>query len=605
MLGVTRTGATSRAGLWLSVALFALVAVVGVLVRPALARDETRYLSVAWEMWLSADWLVPHINGETYSHKPPALFWLINAGWRVFGVSEFWARLAAPLCGLACLGLVWRLARMLWPESGWSDAHNGARPHRPHARPWIAPVILATSAGWMLFASLTMFDAPLTLCVLAALIGVVKARADAPVRGFVLAGLAMGAGILTKGPVVFLHMLPVMLLAPWWGTGDRGASPGSLGPRRIGNAAWYAGVVGAVMIAVAVALAWALPAAKAGGEKFGDEILWGQSAGRMVQSFRHARPWWFYFPIVPALLFPWSAWPPVWRGVARFGHLWHDAGVRLLLAWLIPGFLAFSLVSGKQAHYLLPMLAGASVLLARLLALEEPEREERGDQRPIGVMLVLAGMALLAFPAGVNASPAFADWIDAPAWAYEHHPVAVATLIAFGVLLLAWDARGPARRVPLIATVCAVAVSVAQWDAMRSARASLDLSPMGRALRAVELEDRPVAHLGEYHGQYHFAGRLERPFTILWDTGAAQWARENPGGVVVGPYDNWPLDGAGVPLFHQPSGSHTIIAWNASQVLSGEAVLNQRGSRTRNLLPTGESAPGEDKPSTPPTPEDE
>jgi 4-amino-4-deoxy-L-arabinose transferase-like glycosyltransferase len=581
--GLTTSRKPSRAGLLLAVGLFLLVVLVGVWVRPPLARDETRYLSVAWAMWLSGDWLVPHINGETYSHKPPVLFWLINAGWRVMGVSEWWARLAGPLCGVGCLGLTWRLAKLLWPHS--HDGHS----HPHHARAWIAPLVLATCVGWMVFASLTMFDAPLTLCVLAALIGLVQARRGMPVRGFLIAGLAMGVGVLTKGPVVFLHVLPVALLAPWWAVpwgGRPHLVPGTRG------LAWYLGVFGATVLAVGVALAWALPAAKAGGEKFANEILWGQSAGRMVQSFRHARPWWFFIPIVPALLFPWSAWPPVWRAVARIGPLWHDAGVRFLLSWLVPGFVAFSLVSGKQAHYLLPMLAGVALLLSRLLPVENADREERGDQRPIAVVLMIAGLALMAFPIALAAFPALAEKIEAQPWAFEHHPVGVGVLIGLGMLLLLWDARGLARRVPLVACVTAGVFAVAQWDAMRVARPSLDLAPMGEVLRAMEQDGRPIAHLGEYHGQYHFVGRIEKPFALIWDTGAAAWARKNPSGVVVGAYDRWPVEGAGTPLVTQASGSHTIVAWSSGQVLSGEAMLNQRGSRTRDLLPTGERAGG-------------
>lgn len=584
---VTSIGRPSRAGLFLAAGLFALVVVVGVWVRPPLARDETRYLSVAWEMWLGGDWLVPHINGETYSHKPPVLFWMIGAGWRLMGVSEWWARLAAPLCGLGCLGLTWRLAKLLWPM-----AHDGhAHPHQ--ARAWIAPVVLATCGGWMLFASLTMFDAPLTLCVLAALIGIVKARRGTPVRGFVLTGLAMGVGVLTKGPVVFLHVLPAALLAPWWAAGWRGER-GGVGDDHAPGARgfmWYVGVLGATVMAVGIALAWALPAAKAGGEKFADEILWGQSAGRMVKSFRHARGWWFYLPLVPALLFPWSAWPPVWRAVGRIGAMWHDGGVRFILAWIVPGFVAFSLVSGKQAHYLLPMLAGVAVLLSRLLPMENPEREERGDQRPIAVILMLAGLGLMAFPIVLRAFPALAEGIEAQPWAFEHHPVGVAVLIGLGMAILVWDARGLARRVPLVACAIALVFAVAQWDAMRVARPSLDLAPMGEVLRELEKDGRPIAHLGEYHGQYHFVGRVERPFTLIWDTGAAAWAMENPTGVVVGAYDVWPVEGAGRPIATNASGGHTIVAWHAGQILSGEAVLNLRGSRTKDLLPTGERRP--------------
>ena len=49
--------------------------------RPLLPVDETRYLSVAWEMWQRGDFLVPHLDGVPYSHKPPLLFWLVHGLW--------------------------------------------------------------------------------------------------------------------------------------------------------------------------------------------------------------------------------------------------------------------------------------------------------------------------------------------------------------------------------------------------------------------------------------------------------------------------------------------------------------------------------------------
>jgi 4-amino-4-deoxy-L-arabinose transferase-like glycosyltransferase len=78
--------------------------------------DETRYLTVAWEMWLRQDFLVPYLNGATYSHKPPLLFWLINLSWGMFGVSEWAARIVGPLCALLNLYMTRMLAKQLWPD---------------------------------------------------------------------------------------------------------------------------------------------------------------------------------------------------------------------------------------------------------------------------------------------------------------------------------------------------------------------------------------------------------------------------------------------------------------------------------------------------------
>ena len=71
--------------------------------RPLLPVDETRYLSVAWEMWLRGDFIVPHKNFAVYVDKPPMLFWLMQAGWAVFGVNEWWPRLIPTLAALASL----------------------------------------------------------------------------------------------------------------------------------------------------------------------------------------------------------------------------------------------------------------------------------------------------------------------------------------------------------------------------------------------------------------------------------------------------------------------------------------------------------------------
>ena len=76
----------------------AALAALQLWLRPLLPVDETRYLAVAWEMWWRGDFLLPWLNGEPYSHKPPLLFWLIHALWALFGVSELAARFPAFWC---------------------------------------------------------------------------------------------------------------------------------------------------------------------------------------------------------------------------------------------------------------------------------------------------------------------------------------------------------------------------------------------------------------------------------------------------------------------------------------------------------------------------
>ncbi|HYQ72329.1 MAG TPA: glycosyltransferase family 39 protein, partial [Gammaproteobacteria bacterium] len=105
-----RTGWPALGVLWL------LVVASALFTRPLLPVDETRYAAVAWEMWARGDFLVPYLNGEPYSHKPPLFFWLIHAGWWLFGASEWVVRLVPPVLAGLILLLGKRVAAQLWPQ---------------------------------------------------------------------------------------------------------------------------------------------------------------------------------------------------------------------------------------------------------------------------------------------------------------------------------------------------------------------------------------------------------------------------------------------------------------------------------------------------------
>src|SRR5690606_35209772 len=96
-----------------------------------------------------------------------------------------------------------------------------------------------------------------------------------------------------------------------------------------------------------------------------NEILLRQTAGRMVDSFAHAQPFWFYLALFPVLLLPWSAWPRAWRALREgAGREPPDPGWRLLILAVGAPFIALSAVSGKQPHYLIPFIAPVAALIA-------------------------------------------------------------------------------------------------------------------------------------------------------------------------------------------------------------------------------------------------
>jgi hypothetical protein len=354
------------------IALWLALLIISLFCRPLLPVDETRYLSVAWEMWQSHQFLVPHINGLPYSHKPPLLFWLIQAGWGLLGVNAWSARLTAPMFSLFSIFFAIHLARMLWP--------NRLQLHQN------VPYLVLGTCFWSIYSTLTLFDMLLACFSLMAWIGMLIVQKNKRRLGWGLYAAAAGLGILAKGPIMLVYIVPPALLEPWWACRAQ-----SVSWRR-----WYGGFFLAITAGAALALAWAIPAAKAGGEQYAQAIFLGQAAGRMVNSFAHQRPFYWYLLLTPLLFFPWSFSRPIWSGLRRL-HL--SPATRFCLSILVPGFLALSAISGKQIHYLLPLLPPAVLLIARASCEESEEiAGKAGSSRVLPLILALLALSLWVAP---------------------------------------------------------------------------------------------------------------------------------------------------------------------------------------------------------------
>lgn len=516
--------------LWL--ALLTVLAGVALGSRPLTPIDETRYVSVAWEMWLRGDFLVPYINGEPYSHKPPFLMWTIHAGWALFGVNEWWPRIISALFSFGSLLLVARLARRLWPDR--------------EATASLAPLMVLGSLLWALFSTATMFDILLAFWVLVGANGIWEARHGRATGWFWLV-LSIGLGVLTKGPVVLLHLLPLALLAPWWAKG------------RVGERRWYGGVLLAVLGGSAIALAWAIPAALSGGEAYARAIFWGQTADRVADSFAHKRAWWWYLPTLPVILFPWFVWPPAWKALFRPAGD-GESGVRFCIAWMVPVFVGFSLISGKQLHYLLPLFPPFALLVARGLAADEVRCGWKAQ--------LLPSLALVALATVLVSIHRITDAGDLPEGA-----LAISVWVPLLILLLAlslplpWRVVAASERVVHLALSSIALLVVLHLGVVRVLSPAYDVRPAARLLNRLQQQGVEIAHVGKYHDQYHFPGRLESPLEVLGRHQVPEWVRRHPEGVIVQePKKPRPLVNE-EPLHQQPYRSRVIEIWRARQIL--------------------------------------
>jgi 4-amino-4-deoxy-L-arabinose transferase-like glycosyltransferase len=428
------------------------VAVAVALLLPTLALrsswppDETRYADVANAM-ARGGWLaVPTLHGEPYGEKPPVPFWL-GAGLIHAGVPPLHAlRVVAVAAGVATVALVGPLAAGLGLPA--AAAARGA-------------LVLATTPLWLVHAQLGMLDALLALWVaLAALCKLRRARPGVRRADWtLLEGLALGAALLTKGPVALLFPAGLRL-----GAG-----------RRPGPARADASDAAALAVALAVAGAWLAALAVEVGPDYAFELAFGQVARRVGgDEVPHPGAPGELLAVGFAWLLPWSA-----LGLAALRRDVRAAlprGLGPAAGWLFAPWIALSLLPSQQAQYMLPALP-AGALLVGAVAGAPAGRGLALALRGLGAAL---GAALVAFGALAGAllrpdalDPGIRAALVADAWLR-------AGLVLAGALLVA-AALAPRGGAPLwpraalgAAAVFAAAVLVT-WraDAWLSGRAIL------------------------------------------------------------------------------------------------------------------------------------
>ena len=483
-----------------------ILVVVSLFSRSYMPIDETRYVTVAWNMFLNRDFLVPYLNGETYSHKPPLLFWLMNLGWMVFGVNDWWPRLVPSIFALGAVFMTQKIAGRLWP--GRSQIG------------YVASLILLSSGMWAVFTTATMFDMLVAFFTLWGALGLLIAWQGETKKGWTYVALAIACGLLAKGPTILLQILPLALLAPWW----MGNSANTPNLRH-----WYLSILIAVIVGALILLAWAIPAGIYGGPKYQQEIFWGQTADRMVKSFAHRRPIYWYLPMLPVMLFPWLFALPVWRALGKAFAAINEQGVRFCLAWFIPVLIAFSFISGKQPHYLLPIMPAFALLVGR--GWDELNHISWLDKLLLAIVGVGVGVLLLALPS-LQHQYHLAIWLaDIPVW--------IGAVVVLGSVLLMLSAGATKTRYfQHVALLGLFLISMLCFGVIHNAGEAYDVRPISYQLKRLQDQNIPIAHIGKYYGQFNFLGRLLKSPQVLSESELNDWFQKNPQGQVIIYIDN-------------------------------------------------------------------
>lgn len=496
-----------------------ILAVIGLDSRSLLPVDETRYASVAWEMFSQKQWILPTLNFEPYHHKPPLLFWTIMGLWSVFGVSENVALIVPFLFALAVVLMTGRMAAAFFPTQPQISQHS--------------ILILLGTLIFPIYSNMLMFDLLLTVWVITGLFSGWRFTQTGKPLWILTLGISLGLGLLSKGPVILIHVAIPLIIFQFWS--------GIRQDQSITRGHFAVGLALAIAIGAVIVLSWALPAANLGGPDFREKIFWGQSAGRMVSSFDHGRPIWWYIAISPMFLMPWLIWPPLWRTASGMiktrkapqAFAPHEKRfLRFLASWIIPVFIVFSLISGKQPHYLLPLLPALSIGLAYLFSRVETVKKK--DYIAITAFLTFIG----AIPFLLSLLPmVHAGWEDKPHLMDTFDRISGKMALVFCFLILSsmlYASRKQSVTTMLwgVAVATFLAVGVFLMQGRESFFPNYDLRPMAKVI-AKDYPENPLAFLRNYHGEFSFLSRLNRPVKQLEPQYLDQWFSENPNGIAL------------------------------------------------------------------------
>ncbi|HKA06428.1 MAG TPA: glycosyltransferase family 39 protein [Gemmataceae bacterium] len=264
-----------------------LIVLPAVLLYPTLSfkllePDEGRYAQIPREMLARGDWVVPHLQSQPYLDKPPLLYWLVMLSYSVFGVNEAAARLIPALAAHGAILVVYLIGRR---SLGERSTFWGA-------------LLLSVVPGFMGMARILTMDGLLTFWITLALFATFEAIRGDRFRAswWYLAAAAVGLGVLTKGPIPFLLLVPPIWLHRRL-TGHRV-------PIGWVHMAGFAGVAAAINLPWYVAIYLRQPV-------FLRYFFWEHNVLRFVQPFDHLQPVWYYVPIlfgglIPGTFLAWS-----------------------------------------------------------------------------------------------------------------------------------------------------------------------------------------------------------------------------------------------------------------------------------------------------------
>jgi 4-amino-4-deoxy-L-arabinose transferase-like glycosyltransferase len=383
---------------------------------PLVGPDEPRYAQVAREMFERNDFVTPTLGGFNWFEKPVLLYWLQIAFYKIFGVSEFSARLGSALFGLGTIASLYLLGKFTAEDAERAEENKKPKTESPKPKTdfanWLA-VIAASSIGLLVFSRGASFDIILTFPVTAALVAffIFDQSEKKSVFTFHFSLFTfhffIGVALLAKGLVgiVFPYAIVSFYYLLSW---------------RLPNKTFIFSLIWGTILSLLVASVWYLPMYQTHGWTFVDEFFIQHHFQRYTSNkYQHPQPFYFFFWVLPLMTLPWLPFflASIWNFIkAQSSKLKAQSQNKKLstlnsqlstfaFAWLLVPLVFFSFSGSKLPGYILPALPAALVLTAEYVYRFIQKSSQRRIFVQVSAFLTFAVVALLL----QFAAPRFAD----------------------------------------------------------------------------------------------------------------------------------------------------------------------------------------------------
>ncbi len=362
---------------------------------PFVGPDEPRYAQVAHEMLLRRDWITPTLGGYLWFEKPALLYWMAIASFKLFGISEWSARMAGAVCGLLTIGAVYWIGRRVERrEIMISDLKSEISTNSRGAVGFWSALVAGTSGGLIVFSRAVSFDIVVTMTIAWALAFFFAAELEVDLKSQrrLLVGFyfAIGLSLLAKGLVGFV--VPFGVIGAYYTL--RGRAPA----RNLRLSTLWG-----VPLSLAVAAIWYGPMFWKHGTLFFNEFIIKHHFERYATNkYHHPGPIYYYLMVLPLLALPWSALlvDGMLKARKAFWKGRDDPTSRLqlfALAWILLPLIFFSFSSSKLPGYILPVLPAVALLVGLRLAHFDSEAKRNWATTANGMLGLVCAIALFVF----------------------------------------------------------------------------------------------------------------------------------------------------------------------------------------------------------------